>query len=104
MWLTFFGPSVRCGRLPLGDQPLILQEAEWLWRVRRRIKDEIAFLNFLMGFLSNHGRSDNIFVGNAISTTHFAQVCAQRAWRGISNHPFSSENRRYVHSAILTLC
>ena len=40
------------------------------------------------------------FVGSAISTTHFAQVCAQRAWRGILNLPFSSENRRYVHSAI----
>ena len=100
MWLTSFGPSVSCGRLPPGDQPLILKEAQWFWRVRRLIKDEIGFLNFLMGFLSNHGRSGNIFVGSAISTTHFANVCAQRAWRGILNHPFSSENRRYVHSAI----
>ena len=77
------------------------QEAEWLWQIRKRMEDEIGFLDFLMRFLSNHGRAGNLFVGSAISTTHFAHVCAQRAWRGILgvNHS-SSENRRYSHSAI----
>ena len=103
MWLTLLSPTLDCALLRLGGHELILQEAEWLWNVRTRMNDEIQFLYFFMCFLSNHGRSGNLFVGSAISTTHFAQVCAQRAWRGILvlNHPFSSENRRYVHSAIL---
>ena len=65
--------------------------------------DNIQFLYFLMHFLSNHERSGDLFVGSAISITHFAQVCAQRAWRGIlvlDHPPIASENRRYVHSAI----
>ena len=52
-----------------------------------------------MCFLSSHGRSGNLFVGNAISTTHFAQVCAQRVWRNIFVLS-CSDNRPYVHSAI----
>ena len=65
------------------------------------MKDKIQFLYFFMCFLSNHGRSVNLFVGSAISITHFAQVCAQRALRDILvlDHPFGSENWRYVHSA-----
>ena len=53
-----------------------------------------------MCFLSNHGRSVNVFVGSAISTAHFAQVCAQRVLRDILvlDHPFGSENWRCVHS------
>ena len=61
----------------------------------------LQFLYFFMCFLSNHGRSVNLFVGSAISITHFAQVCAQRALRDILvlEHPFGSENWRYVPSA-----
>ena len=57
---------------------------------------------FVVHFLSDDGRSDNLFVGSAISITHFAQVCAQRACGGILvlDHPFGWENWRYVHSAI----
>ena len=60
------------------------------------------FLYIFMCFLSNHGRSGNLFVGSAISITHFAQVCAQRACRGILvlDHPCGSENWMYVHSTI----
>ena len=55
-----------------------------------------------MCFLSNYGRSGNLFVGSAISITHFAQFCAQRAWRGISavDHSVDSEHWGYVHSTI----
>ena len=63
------------------------------------MKDEFQFLDFFMYFLSNHGRSGNLFVGNAISTTHFAQVCALRVWRDIFVLS-CSDNRPYVHSAI----
>ena len=102
MWLTLLGPCVYCAPLRLEGQVLILQEAQWLWRVRARMEDEIGFRYFLMRFLSNHGRAGNIFVGSAISTTHFAQVCAQRARRDILGLNYSSsENRMYVHSAIL---
>ena len=64
--------------------------------------NKIQFLYVFMRFLSDHRRSGNLFVGSAISITHFAQVCALRAWRGISvlDHPFGSENWKYVHSTI----
>lgn len=99
MWLTLLGPTVDWR---LGRHELILQEAERFWEVRIHMKDEIQFLHFFMRFLSNRGRSGDLFVGSAISTAHFAQVCAQRAWRDILvlSHPLSSENRTYVHSAI----
>ena len=102
MWLTLLAPTVDCAPLRLGGHELILQEAERLWEVRTRLNDEIQFLYFFMCFLSDHGRSGSLFVGSAISTTHFALVCAQRAWRGILglNQPFGSENQRYVRSAI----
>ena len=66
------------------------------------MKDEIQFLYFFMYFLSDHGRSANLFVGSAISITHFAQVCAQRAWTDILvlDCSYGSENWRYAHSAI----
>ena len=99
VWLTLLVSTP-----PLGHE-LLVQEAEWLLEVRRSMNDTYKFLHFFMYFLSNHGRSGNLFVGSAISITHFAQVCAQRAWRGISvlDHPFGSENWRYVHSAILNV-
>ena len=88
----------------LGSRELIVQEAEWFREVRSSMgdKDKIQFLDFFMCFLSNYGRSANLFVGSAISITHFAQVCAQRAWRGILDldRPFGLEIWRYVHSAI----
>ena len=86
----------------LGGDQLIVQEAEWLWEVQTSMGDKTPFLYFFMCFLSSHGRSGNLFVGSAISITHFAQVCAQRAWTGISvlDHPFGSENWRYVRSAV----
>jgi len=101
MWLTLLGPIDRAP-LRLGSHEPIVQEAEWLWEVRTCMNDKIQFLYIFMRFLSNHGRSGNLFVGSAISITHFAQVCAQRAWRVILvlDHPFGSENWRYVHSAI----
>ena len=107
MWLTLLSHTVvsaRCPPFRLGGDELIVQDADWLWEVRKGVKDEIQFLYFFMKFLSNDERSGNIFVGSAISTAHFAQVCAQRAWGGILvlNHPFSLENEnwRSVHSAI----
>ena len=86
----------------LEEYLLIAREAQWLWQVRRSMDDKIQFLYCFMRFLSNHERSGNLFVGSAISTAHFAQVCAQRAWRGISvlDHQFMSENWGYVHSTI----
>ena len=88
--------------LRLGSHEFPVQGAEWFWEVRRYMEDKIQFLSFFMCFLSNYGRSVNLFVGSAISITHFAQVCAQRALRDILvlDHPFGSENWRYVHSAI----
>jgi hypothetical protein len=105
MWLTLLGPVDRAP-LCLGGHELIVKEAEWLWEVRTCMNDKIQFLYFFMCFLSNHERSGNLFVGSAISITHFAQVCAQRAWRGILvlDHPFGSENWRYVHFESLTRC
>ena len=81
---------------------MILQEAGRFREFRKHVKDEIQFLHFFMRFLSNRGRSGNLFVGSAISITHFAQVCAQRVWRGILvlSRP---NNRPYVHSAIPTV-
>ena len=101
MWLTLLGPN---GRVPmcLGGPQLIVQEAEWLWELQTCMEDKTLFLYFFMCFLSSHGRSGDCFVGSAISTTHFAQVCAQRAWRGILvlDHPFGSENWRYIQFAV----
>ena len=98
MGLTLLGPI----RLSLEGLTFIVQEAEWLWVDQTLMKDKVQFLYLFMGFLSNHGRSGNVFVGSAISIAHFAQVCAQKAWTGILvlDHPFGSENWRYVHSAI----
>ena len=100
MWLTLLVPIQRAWRLD--GHGLIAREAEWVWDVRTSMNDEIPFRYFFMCFLSNHARSGNIFVGRATTITHFAQVCAQRAWRGISvlDHPSGSENWRYVHSTI----
>ena len=103
MWL-----SLLC---PIDDPPLhmrlegyllIAREAQWLWKVRRSMDNKNQFLYYFMRFLSNHERSGNLFVGSAISTAHFAQVCAERAWRGILvlDHQFMSENWGYVHSTI----
>ena len=103
MWLTLLGPIERAPWRS-GGHELIVREAEWFWDVQTcmNLKDNVQFLYFFLRFLSNHGRSGNIFVGSAISITHFAQVCAQRAWKGIVvlDHRFGSENWRYVHSAI----
>ena len=81
---------------------LIEQEDKWLWDARTHMNHNSQFRYFFMCFLSNHGRSGNMFVGRAISITHFAQVCALRAWRSISvlDHRGGSENWKYVHSAI----
>ena len=81
---------------------MIVQEADWLLEVRTYMNDQSKFLYFFMCFLSNYGRSGNLFVGSAISITHFAQFCAQRAWRGISavDHSVDSEHWGYVHSTI----
>ena len=81
---------------------MILREGEWFWDIRICLKDTIQFLYFFMRFLSDHGRSGNLFVGSATSITRFTQLCAQRAWRGILvlDHPFGSENWGYVHSAM----
>ena len=97
MWLTLLAPiGPEIFRLGVHEFPV--QGAEWFWEVRRYMEDKIQFLYFFMCFLTNHGRSVNLFVGSAISITHFAQVCAQRAWRDISvldsDHPFGSENWR----------
>ena len=102
MWLTLLVSLHRAPMHLAGSHELIVQEAEWFWEVGRCMKDKIQFLHFFMCFLSNPGRSANLFVGSAISITHFAQVCAQNAWRGIlvSDRPFGSENWKYVHSAI----
>ena len=109
MWLTLLGPHVDVAPMRLGGHELILQEVKWFWEVRKRMNKELQFLYLFKCFLSNHQRSGNIFVEGAdsfssipISTTRFAQACAQKAWRGILGlmHPFSSENRGYVHSAI----
>ena len=100
MWLTLLGPiDGTPSRLGL---ELILREAEWFWQVRTRMNDKIHFLYLFTGFLSNHGRSGNVFVGSAISVTHFTQVCAQKAWTDISvlDRPFGSENWRYVQPAM----
>ena len=68
------------------------------------MNDKFQFRYLFMSFLSNHERSGNLFVGNAISIAHFAQVCAQRVWRGIlpADHQFSSGDQGYVHSTIPT--
>ena len=101
MWLTLLTPIER-PPLRWGGYKLITRQAAWFWKLRTQMDDEIQFLYFFMHFLSNHGRSGNLFIGNAISITHFAQVCAQRAWRDISvlDPSFGSENWMYVHSAI----
>ena len=101
MWLTLLSPMER-PPLRWGGDKLILQEAAWFWNARIQMNDKIQFLYLFMRFLSDDRRSGNIFVGNAISITHFALVCAQRVWRDISvlDHPFGSENWMYVHSAI----
>ena len=101
MWLTLLVPMERAPWRLEGHE-LIAREAEWVSDVRTFTNDEIQFRYFFKCFLSNPGRSGNIFVGRAITITHFAQVCAQRAWRGISvlDHPSGSENWRYIHSAI----
>ena len=101
MWLTLLVP-VHPEQLRLGCHDFPVQGAEWFWGVRGCLKDKIQFLYFFMCFLSNPGRSVNLFVGSAISITHFAQVCAQRALRDILvlEHPFGSEIWRYVHSTI----
>ena len=102
MWLTLFHPVDRAPWRFFWECGLIVREAVWFWGARTRMIHNAQFLHFFMCFLSNHGRSGNIFVGRAISITHFAQVCALRAWRGISvlDHPFGSENWKYVHSTI----
>ena len=99
MWLTLSAP-IRPVVLRLGSHEFPVQGAEWFWEVRRHMEDKIQFLYFFMCFLSNHGRSVNVFVGSAISTAHFAQVCTQRVLRDILvlDHPFGSENWRYVRS------
>ena len=101
MGLTLLSP-IECPPLRWGGDKLILREAAWFWDVRKQMNDKTQFLYLFMGLLSNHARSGNLFVGNAISITHFAQGCAQTAWRGITflDHPFGSENWRYVHSPI----
>ena len=99
MWLTLLAPiGPEISRLGTHEFPV--QGAEWFWEVRRYIEDKIQSLYFFMCFLSNHGRSVNVFVGSAISTAHFAQVCAQRVLRDILvlDHPFGLENWRYVDS------
>ena len=99
MGLTLLGPI---SRTPLVGLTLIVQEAEWWSEVRTHMEDKIQFLYSFMGFLSNHRRSGNVYIGRAISMTHFAYVCAQKAWTGISvlDRPTGSENWRYVYSAI----
>ena len=101
MWLILLCPMNRPPMRWAGDR-LMLREVTWFWNLRLEMDDEIQFLHLFKHFLSNHRRSGNLFVGNAISTTHFAQVCAQRVWRDILvlDHPFGSENWMYVHSAI----
>ena len=101
MWLTLLGPTVRTP-FCLGGPELILREAEWFWHVRTCMHDKFQFCYLFTRFLSNRERSGNLFVGSAISITHFAQVCAQRAWTDILvlDRPSGSENWRYVHSAI----
>ena len=81
---------------------MILREAEWFWQVRIWMDDRFQFCYLFKHFLSDRGRSGSVFVGSAISITHFSQVCAQRVWTDllILDHPFGSENWRYVHSAI----
>ena len=103
MWLTLLGPIDRV-LMRLEGYQLIVREAEWLWEVRTCMDDKIPFMYFFMCFLSNYRRSGNLFVGDATSITHFAHACAQRAWRGISvlDHPFGSENWRYVDSTVPT--
>ena len=97
MWLTLLSLIERPSS-PWGGDKLVLQEAAWFLNVRQ-MDDKIQFLYLFMHFLSNHGRSSNLFVGNAISITHFAQVCAQTVWRGILVlDPFDLENWMYVHS------
>ena len=101
MWLTLLGP-IAPAPWRLGGRTLMLREAEWFWEIRTWKKGETQFLFIFTSFLSNHKRSGNLLVGSAISITHSAQVCAQKAWTGILalDHPFGSENWRYVHSAI----
>ena len=97
MWLALLAP-IDSAPLRLGDHETIAQEAQWFSKVRiaQYRNRSVQFRYFLMRFLSDHGRSGNLFVGSASSTTHFAQVCAQRAWRAILvlNHPLSLSNRR----------
>ena len=103
MWLTLLAP-IELAPLRSEGNGSIVRQAKWLRDIQTcmNTNDKIQFLSFLMHFLSNQGRSGSLFIGSAISIPHFAQVCAQRAWRGIlvSDHPFGSENWRYVHSAI----
>ena len=100
MWLTLLCPT-KCLLRWEGNQ-MILRNAVWFWSAQVEMNDNTQFLYLFMDFLSNHRRSGDLFVGNAISVTHFAQVCAQRVWRSILvlDHPFGSENWMYVHSAI----
>ena len=96
MWLALFGPFVECR---FGNEELILQEVRSFGELATQKEDKFQFLSFFMRFLSSRGRSSNLFVGSAMSTTHFAQVCAQKVWRDISvlSRPC---NRPYVHSTI----
>ena len=102
MWLTLLHPIDRAPWRFLGPD-LILKEGGWFWNARTRMNNT-KFLYFFMRFLSNQRRSGRLFVGPAISITHFAQVCALRVWRDILvlGQPFESEIREYVHSAITT--
>ena len=82
MWLRLLAPMDHA-LMTLRGHESIRQEAEWFWEVQKWMKGETQFLIFFMSFLSNHGWSINLFVGSAITSTHFSQVCAQMAWRGI---------------------
>ena len=99
MWLTLLGPTDRTS-FRLGGPELILREAEWFWQVRTCMHHKFQFCYLFMHFLSNRVRSRNLYVGNAISITPLAQVCAQRALTDILvlDHPYGSENWRYVHN------
>ena len=101
MWLTLF-ISMDPAPLRLGCHEFPVQGANWFWAVQRCMEDKNQFLYFFMCFLSNHQQSVNLFIGSAISITHFAQVCTQRVLTDILvlDHPFGSENWRYIHCII----